>query len=226
MVKNELGMNLCAQGRDLDRAEALVAEVLQARTDILGDEHAYTLWSVNDMAKILYERGRVEEAIERLTEIMPIVDRTLGEDHVGTPMTLGNLATAYGLNAEWEKAEATLERLLGRVPPDHPDRINIVLGFAKVRLRTGRIKEAEQDYRQLLATMSPLNRVGASNFQIASVVQMLMDIHSSRGEIEIAEDMKEQYKLVLNREINLPRWQRVVTHELKEKVTMEALDHP
>ncbi|RHZ64670.1 hypothetical protein CDV55_104521 [Aspergillus turcosus] len=95
MVRNELGMNLCAQKIRLSEAENHVRGALESRRRVLGEEHAYTLWSVNDLSKIYCELGRFAEAARILEEILPIAKRTLGEDHVGMIMTKGNLCRAY-----------------------------------------------------------------------------------------------------------------------------------
>ena len=80
MTRNELGMLLCASRKHLLAAQRLVENVLQTRRQILGEEHAYTLWSVNDLSKIYVETGRADKAVAILEDIIPIVKRTLGDD--------------------------------------------------------------------------------------------------------------------------------------------------
>ena len=70
----------------------------------LGEEHAYTLGSVNEFSKILCDRGRSEKAIIMLEDIIPIVTRTLSEDHVGMMMAQSNLARAYAISKRWSDA--------------------------------------------------------------------------------------------------------------------------
>jgi tetratricopeptide (TPR) repeat protein len=92
MVRNELGMSLCARKKHLAVAERLVTSVLETRKRILGEEHAYTLWSINDLTRILNERGHPEKSVQLLEDLIPVVERTLGHRHVGMNMTKGNLA--------------------------------------------------------------------------------------------------------------------------------------
>lgn len=189
MAKNELGMVLCAQSSDLDLAETLVSDVLQARTEILGEEHAYTLWSVNDFSKIMCSKKRYDEAATILEEIIPVVERTLGERHVGMAMTRGNLARTYGLCQQWEKAKEVVEQLLEIMPEEHPDRINTMIGYIRLRVRTIRLPEAEKDCGDLLVA---LERGGQTqkDTQIQLTLELLLNIY----EIESREDDIERLK--------------------------------
>lgn len=97
MTRNKLGLSLCTRKVHLGAAERLVKNVLEARKRTLGEEHAYTLWSINDLSKICCERKRPLDAVKILEEIIPVVIRTLGEKHVGMSMTRANLVHAYSL---------------------------------------------------------------------------------------------------------------------------------
>lgn len=159
LTRNELGINLCAQKaeneqvrqRQLAMAETLVRNVHEARKRILGEEHAYTLWSANDLSKVLCERKRGAEAVAELKSILGVVERTLGEKHVGMTMTKSNLARAYVLCEQWEAAEKELRDLITNIPPDHIDTINARSGLVHVLIRMGKLAEAEADCGSLLA---------------------------------------------------------------------------
>jgi tetratricopeptide (TPR) repeat protein len=194
MAKNELGMILCAQGQDLDRAEHLVAEVLHARTEILGEEHAYTLWSVNDMSKVYCEQQRFVAAIKMLEEIVPIVQRTLGERHVGMAMTLGNLAKAYGCCQNWSEAENALSRLLLNMPTEHPDYISTMLGLVRIRLRTKRLEEAEHECLRMLEILNPEAKTGPGP-QIRQIMEHLFDIYDMQGRTDDTRQLREKFRM-------------------------------
>ena len=98
-----------------------MAKALDSRTVILGEEHAYTLWSINNMSKVRCAQGRPDEAVDMLEAIVPVVERTLGSAHVGMSMTRYNLATAYTAQRRWEDAEIIIKEQLEVVPPRHPD---------------------------------------------------------------------------------------------------------
>lgn len=122
MVRNELGVCLYIQKVKLDEAEYHVHGALEARKRVLGEEHAYTLWSVNDLSKIYCEFRRFDEAAHIL-EILPIVERTLGESHVGMTMTRSNLCRAYSHGDNWSDV-SKLIRENREVVPRKPSRLD------------------------------------------------------------------------------------------------------
>jgi Tetratricopeptide repeat len=132
MARNELGMSLYSRKCHIAAAERLVTNVIKARKRMLGEEQAYTLWSINDLSKILCERGRPAEAVSRLESIIPVVERTLGRDHVGMNTTKGNLARAYVKCQRWGDAELVLSQMLDLIRDDHPDWIETMYGYAHV----------------------------------------------------------------------------------------------
>ncbi|KAK8111825.1 uncharacterized protein PG998_008282 [Apiospora kogelbergensis] len=143
MAKNELGMNLCAQKTRLHEAQNLVLEVVEERKRVLGEEHAYTLWSINDLSKIHCELKQPEQAVVLLEDIVPIVERTLGPRHVGMTMTKSNLCRAYVLCDRLTEAAALSRVLLEIITPEHPDWVHAKWGqdtfsFWKARKRTAR----------------------------------------------------------------------------------------
>ena len=150
MVRNELGMSFCVARERLPVAERLVSNVLAARKKILGEEHAYTLWSMNDLARVLTTRQRTDEAIAILDKIAPIVRRTLGEAHPGMSMTKANLTQAYMSAGQRGEAETVLKDVLQLVPKDHPDWIVAKLGYIRVLTATDRLEEAETDCLKVL----------------------------------------------------------------------------
>ena len=150
MARNELGMCLCAQKRNLATAERLVRNVLESRRKLLGDEHAYTLWSENDLSKVLCTRKRPEEAASILEDILPVVQRTLGEDHVGISMTKWNLARAYCNLERWQEAEEVMAAMLATMADDHPNWVDITSGYVFVLIHLRRLDEAERRCKAML----------------------------------------------------------------------------
>ncbi|KIW84514.1 hypothetical protein Z517_03764 [Fonsecaea pedrosoi CBS 271.37] len=143
MTRNELGMSLCARTaqdeqsrhRQLAIAERLVTNVLATRRRIFGEEHAYTLWSVNDLSKVFCERQRGAEAAGLLEAILEVVSRTLGDTH------------------RWKEAESLLKSLLKVIPLDHPDSVNVRSGLVHVQIRRRNLAEAEAGCLELFDMM-------------------------------------------------------------------------
>jgi tetratricopeptide (TPR) repeat protein len=128
-----------------------------------------------------------------LEKIIPVVEKTLGERHVGMYMTLGNLARAYGLSKMWEKAEEVLSSLLEAIPNEHPDWLNSTIALAKVRILVGRLEEAELDCERLLEMTSPKNKSDSRIPQRSLLVAFLLKIYSIQERAEDTRKLKEKY---------------------------------
>ncbi len=181
MARNELGMCLYACKRNLVAAGRLVSSVVEVRKRILGEEHAYTLWSINDLSKILCERKRPAEAVRMLEDIIPVVERTLGNDHVGMNMTKGNLARAYVKGERWRDAEMLLGEMLKFVNEEHPDWLETVYGFAHVKVKLGKTDQAEDEYRRIVSIL------GRRKAGVDSIGQTMVD--RLRGQIDEGKQM-------------------------------------
>ena len=79
-----------------------------------------------------------------MEDFLPIVARTLGQDHAGMIMTKSSLARAYILLEKFQEACATLVEWRTVVPVAHPDKIHAELGYAFVLVKEGDSYEAEQ----------------------------------------------------------------------------------
>lgn len=178
MARNELGMCFYAQKSHLAAAERLVAGVMKARRQILGEEHAYTLWSINDLSKILCERGRAAEAVARLESLIPVVERTLGPDHVGMNMTKGNLARAYVRCQKWSDAEAMLSQMLDIINDEHPDWIETMCGYVHVQIQLAKFSQAEDNCRNMLQKLVKSKGGGSDSLQRRKVMELQDQITS------------------------------------------------
>jgi tetratricopeptide (TPR) repeat protein len=193
MTRNELGMLLCAGRRHLFAAQRLVENVLQARKQILGDEHAYTLWSVNDLSKIHVEMGRPDEAIKILEEIIPVVIRTLGEDHVGMAMTKSNLAKAYCASGRWKEAEEIIRPLLANIPHDHPDWIHNMYACAYIKFKLGKREEAERYCVETINKATQKKSISLSDPRIVTTAELLSSIYQLQGREDRLEAIRRRF---------------------------------
>ncbi|ESZ89962.1 hypothetical protein SBOR_9652 [Sclerotinia borealis F-4128] len=150
MTRNELAMSFVARKTHLVAADRIISNVLKTRTHVFGEEHAYTLWSVNDLSKIYCARGRWDEAVSILHDILPIVARTLGETYVGMIMTKSNLARAYiGCN-RWKDARELIRPLLSEISSRHPDWFHINQEYTFILNHLGEMDEAERNCNAVL----------------------------------------------------------------------------
>ena len=131
-----------------------------------------------------------------LEKIVTVAKRTLGERHVGVSMTMGNLACAYGLCKEWEKAELMLIPLLETVPKTHPDCVKLLIGLATVETRTGRLEDAERDCKVLLERINQDGKLDTGDRQLQSVVELLTDIYEAQERLDDITELKGAYAVL------------------------------
>lgn len=192
MTRNEIGMSMCARKVHLAVAERLVKNVLEARKKSLGEEHAYTLWSINDLSKIYCERGRPHDAAKMLEEIIPIIVRTLGERHVGMSMTRANLARAYFLADKWNEAEDTISKLLPMIPRSHPDWVHAMSGYVQVRIHLGQLKEAERDANELLDMITEQKVLALDHPRTVAIAEQLFVIYRRQGQLDRIREIQQR----------------------------------
>jgi tetratricopeptide (TPR) repeat protein len=198
MAQDELGMALCAEKTDLDRAESLVRNVLDLRKEILGREHAYTLWSVNDLSKILCVRGKHQEAIEMLESIRPTVARTLGEDHAGMVMTCGNLVRAYLLAQQFDNAKSNVLKLLQITSSQHPDWFHAKAALVQILYEFGEYEDAEKECLEALQTITS-ERIFKHNHPVTlSLTTHLIKLYHTQGEQGKVNDIKRKFPTLQN----------------------------
>lgn len=214
MARNELGMSMCTQKKELLEAEKLVCDVLEARKKVLGEEHAYTLWSVNDLSKIYMELGRNADAVAILEEIIPTVTRTLGDDHVGMFMTKGNLSRAYIRNNQWEQAGDLLKWLRKIISPDHTDWVNAEWGYAFYVLHhEDDADNAEKCCKTIISKVFETQLLSPSNSRVIATAEILLRIYEEQGRHDEIEELKEKFPDVGKNKartsvdnLPLPRW--------------------
>jgi tetratricopeptide (TPR) repeat protein len=201
MVRNELGMALCAQRLELSEAENHVHSTLESRKKVLGEEHAYTLWSVNDLSRIYCELRRFGEAAHILEEILPVVKRTLGEEHVGMIMMKSNLCRAYMYSERWEEAGKIIRQIRDIVHSDHPDWIHINWGYAVILLYEGKLDEAELCCNALLSNISATKVFGPDHPRVMMIAEVLLAVFRRQGREQDIIRLKERFSRLDDKEI-------------------------
>ncbi len=83
-----------SQGR-YSEAEPLYKQALAIRKQQLGDNHADTATSLNNLALLYQSQGRYSEAEPLLKQALAIIKQQLGDNHPSTATSLNNLAFLY-----------------------------------------------------------------------------------------------------------------------------------
>jgi len=147
-----------AQGRYLLATKAW-SQAYTGRLADHGEEHPDTLTSRNNLANVLGDLGRLEEAEAEHRAVLEIRRWVLGEEHPDTLTSRNNLATVLRDLGRLEEAEvehrAVLEirrRVLGE---EHPDTLTSRNNLASVLNGLGRLEEAEAEHQTVLEIHRP-----------------------------------------------------------------------
>ena len=138
----------------ITEAIALLEQVLSDSIHLLGEDHASTLSSRNNLANAYQEAGRITEATALHEQVLTDRIRLLGEDHASTLSSRNNLAGAYLSAGRITEAITLFEqvltdsiRILGQ---DHPHTLAWRNNLANAYRKAGRITEAIALLEQVL----------------------------------------------------------------------------
>jgi tetratricopeptide (TPR) repeat protein len=144
------------QGRWQLAADAWqIACQLLASDPGVGQEHPDTVTSRDNLALVLHDLGRLDEAEAEIRAVLEIQQRVLGSDHIDTLTSRSNLALVLRDQARLDEAAAEIRAVLaGRqrvLGPDHPDTLVSRNNLARVLRDLGRLQQAETEIRAVLA---------------------------------------------------------------------------
>lgn len=179
LVRARLLQTLASTLRELGLIQAATEPQTQAlaiRRRELGEEHADTLTSMNEMGLLFWAQGRLDEAELTFREALEMRRRVLGEEHRGTLESINNvgaLLQARGKPADAEpyfrESMEKRHRLLGA---DHAETLTAINNMGYLLQVQGKLDEAEQYYgealekrRQVLgdehpSTLTSINNMG------------------------------------------------------------------
>jgi tetratricopeptide (TPR) repeat protein len=145
-ILSNLGQVLTAQRKKADAEEVLRNAVeLFAAAGERGMPRAIAL---NNLAVLLGNRGRYEEAAGLLREVLAVSSAALPAGHLHTALVRANLADTLRLLKRYAEAEtefaAALRAIEMSVGPDHPERATALAMYSLLLRDTGRSKEARR----------------------------------------------------------------------------------
>jgi tetratricopeptide (TPR) repeat protein len=161
-------------------ARELTLGALETRRQLLGEEHADTATSMNNLAEVLRETSDLKGAEPLYRKSLEVRRRTAGPDSAEVAQSLNNLALLLqeqGNSAEAEpmhrEALALRRRILG---PRHPDTAVSLSNLAQTIQSRGRAAEAEALFRETLALRRQIlgedhPRTATSHDQLAQALQ-------------------------------------------------------
>ena len=184
---------LGARGR-YQEAEQLFRQVLAARERVLGDAHADTLATRNEVAWMLGQQGRYKEAEELYRQVLAARERVLGDAHPNTLTTRSAVAWMLGERGQYQEAEQLYRQVLEvseRVLGDaHPNTVTTRSAVAWILGERGHYQEAEQLYRQVLAAREQV--LGNAHPHTLATRHDVARILGDQGRYEEAEQLFRQ----------------------------------
>ncbi|KAJ7692002.1 hypothetical protein B0H16DRAFT_1486594 [Mycena metata] len=157
------------------KAEGLQVLVLEKHTKLLGEDHPHTLLAMGNLASIYSKLGKSQESrgaefssagethqtpgrrsprhtFQKAEELKVLVlekrTKVLGEDHPGTLLAMGNLASTYSKLGKSQKAERlqvlVLEKRTKLLGEDHPGTLFAMGNLASIYSDLGEFKKAEE----------------------------------------------------------------------------------
>lgn len=211
----KLDGDLAELSGDLVRAESISRRVVEGRRSALGSSDPETLIAVNDLANVLMEQGRVDEAQQLYDETLRVRRESLGPDHPDTISSINNLAEVYLTRREPERAEALYREAIERggrtLGPDHPDQIASLTNLATALAWQDRDEEAEAILSDALAIMR--RTLGPEHRQTLAVMHNLGAINGYLGRRDKERELKTEV-LEIRRRINGPDHLDTVASEM------------
>ena len=161
----------------------------QAADPALGAEHPNTLTSRGNLARVLGDLGRLEEAEAEHRAVLDGLTRVLGAEHPNTLTSRNNLARVLSGLGRLEEAEAELRAVLeirtGVLAAEHPNTLTSRNNLAEVLRGLGRLEEAEAELRAVLEILTRV--LGAEHPNTLTSRNNLAEVLRGLGRLEEAE---------------------------------------
>jgi tetratricopeptide (TPR) repeat protein len=175
-------------------AEKLQLLVVGERTRALGEDHADTLASMNDLANTYWRQGRFKEADELDAQVLEARKRVLGKDHPDTLTSMNNLASTHRNQGRLKEAEElevhVLEAKKKVLGEDHPDTLKSMNNLALTYKNQGQFKEAEELGVQVVGARKRV--LGEDHPDTLTSMNNLVNTYQDQGQLKEAEELGVQ----------------------------------
>ena len=183
--------NTYSNNNEFEKALKIKEKLLEIYTEILGENHPWTLNVKNDIGMINSHQKNYEEAIKILKETYEARKQVLGEEHLSTIATLNNLAIvkvfcADGLSDELKKKKIYTDSLLqletvykirkSNLGENHPSTLRTLFNISKNLKELGRKQEALEIAQKLYEYRK--NTLGEENSETLKTQKLIDEINS------------------------------------------------
>lgn len=168
----------------------------------LEPDDRYTFVAGGNLARSLYEIGRVDESIALYEEILARKRAVLGPDDPSTQLTLGALALAHGYAGRDDLAEPLYRQVLDyrkrTFGVEHPSTIVTMNNLSSLLIRADRLEEASEVLEEglaaslvvhgersmsTLAMKNNLSRVLAGSGRTEEAAALMLEVHVTLNEV-------------------------------------------
>lgn len=140
------------QRDQVEEAEALAREMVEAWTRAEGEDGAHTLRTRDLWAMIRREQGKLDEAVATLEDVIKRSEAAFGRDHPDTVTSRANLATVLYRAADYDRARELFAEVLelreATLGPEHPDTVTTMSSLAALHAREERYPESAELYER------------------------------------------------------------------------------
>jgi len=177
--------------KEYGEAEQLLQQELVMLRQLYGEDYWYFL-TMNELAKLLREKGNYEKAEALCRQALAMQRKLLGDKHPSVGDNLHDLSVLLYLEGEYAEAEKTERQAIDiyqkSLVPEHwrIQRCRSYLGACLVKLK--RYREAEE---QLLAGYAGIKaRRGDRHMDTQKAVSHLIELYESWGKPEKADSYR------------------------------------
>jgi eukaryotic-like serine/threonine-protein kinase len=154
-LQNTIGVTYLAMGQ-YSKAMPHLAEPLETRRRILGDEHPDTLTSIGNMGVALDGLGKYDEAMPYYTEALETRRRVLGDEHPDTLDSINNMGQILRHQGKYDEAMSyhtgTLETQRRVLGDEHPKTLVSINNMGGLLTTQGKYDEAMPYFAEALET--------------------------------------------------------------------------
>jgi tetratricopeptide (TPR) repeat protein len=189
-LMDALGMAYQRVGRP-DSSIPLLQKALATRRETLGEQHADTLQTLNNLALLLFAEGQYPEAEPLCRALLERVRRTSGQDSPRTLTAMNNLARLLEAQGKLTEAEPlyrqSLEGRRGVLGEDHPKTLAAMINLATLLEAQGELSEPEALRRRALEGCRSV--LGEDNAKTLESMSDLASMLESQGRFSEAEPL-------------------------------------
>jgi len=198
-----------AQSDPYDRADLTLwsphVQPLLATTELPTPQRLSAARLFNDIGFYAHTQGKYAEAESLFQSALAIREQQLGLDHLGTAVSLNNLAALYADQGKYDQAEPLYQRALTireqQLGLDHSDTAQSLNNLAALYADQGKYDLAEPLLQRALAIRQQV--LGANHPSTASTLNNLARLYTDQSKYDQAEPLLQRALAICEQELGV-----------------------